>query len=70
MCVNIKCTVIIQNEDEWYVSSCIENNVASQGKTVEEAISNLKEALALFYVDNDAIPEYNPVLVTTVEVAI
>ena len=44
--------------------------MASQGKTVEEAISNLKEALALFYVDNDAIPEYNPVLVTTVEVAI
>ena len=40
--------VIIIKEDNWYVASNIDTNVTSQGKTVEEAISNLKEALELY----------------------
>ena len=68
--MNIKCTVIIQKEDDWFVASCIENNVASQGKTMEEAVENLKEAIALFYEDNNVVPEYSPIFVTTLEVAI
>ena len=40
--------VIIIKEDNWYVASSIDTNVTSQGKTVEEAISNLKEALELY----------------------
>lgn len=47
--MSIKCNVIIQKEEKWYVAKCIDNNVASQGKTIEESIKNLKEALELYY---------------------
>ena len=47
--MKIKYNVIIQKEENWYVSKCIENNVASQGKTVEESLRNLKEAIELYY---------------------
>ena len=46
-----KGTIIIQREEEWFVATCIENNIASQGKTIEEAAENLKEAIALYYED-------------------
>ena len=45
----MKYNVIIQKEEDWYVSKCLDNNVASQGKTIEEALQNLKEALELYY---------------------
>jgi predicted RNase H-like HicB family nuclease len=48
-------TVAIQKEEDWFVAKCLENSVASQGKTIEEAADNLREALALFYED-EAIP--------------
>ena len=46
-------TAIIQKEENWYVAKCAENNVASQGKTVEEALDNLREAVELYYEDNE-----------------
>ena len=46
-------TVYIYKEPNWYVAKCLENDVASQGKTVEEAVVNLKEAVALYYEDED-----------------
>ena len=49
--MSFKVTVVIQKDDNWYVAKCIENSVASQGKTVEEAMVNLKEALELYYED-------------------
>jgi predicted RNase H-like HicB family nuclease len=45
-------TVVVSKEDNWYIAKCIENSVASQGKTVEEAIANLKEALELYFWNN------------------
>ncbi len=66
----VKITAIIQKEEDWYVAKCIENNVASQGKTIEDAISNLTEAVQLYYEDDDAIIEYHQTLITTLEVAI
>ena len=44
-------TIKVEREEEWYVATCIENNIASQGKTVEEATENLKEAIDFFYED-------------------
>ena len=41
-------TAIIQQEGKWYVSSCPELDVASQGRTVEKARRNLIEAVELF----------------------
>ncbi|MGA7524325.1 MAG: type II toxin-antitoxin system HicB family antitoxin [Acidobacteriaceae bacterium] len=37
----------VWREGDWYVAQCLEVDVASQGETEEEALSNLKEALEL-----------------------
>jgi predicted RNase H-like HicB family nuclease len=68
--LSIKVTVVVQKEDNWYVAKCLENSVASQGKTIEESIDNLREALELYY--EDITPENinTPTFVTTMEVAI
>lgn len=47
------CPVLITNEEDWVVAKDCETNVASQGKTVQEAMDNLKEALELYYEDNN-----------------
>jgi predicted RNase H-like HicB family nuclease len=44
-------TTIITKEGKWYVARCLELEVASQGKTIEEAQYNLKEAVELFLED-------------------
>jgi predicted RNase H-like HicB family nuclease len=42
-------TAIIEREKNGYVSLCPELDIASQGNTIEEARSNLVEALELFF---------------------
>jgi predicted RNase H-like HicB family nuclease len=39
----------VWREGDWYVSQCLEVDVASQGETEAEALENLKEALELHY---------------------
>jgi predicted RNase H-like HicB family nuclease len=41
-------TAVVQDEDGEYVALCPEFDIASQGKTVEEAKANLREAVDLF----------------------
>ncbi len=41
-------TAIIHKEEDMYVANCPEVGTASQGKTIEEAIDNLKEATELY----------------------
>ena len=41
-------TAIIEREDDGYVATCPELDVASQGETVAEARANLREAIELF----------------------
>ena len=41
-------TAIIEKEGNLYAALCPELDVASQGATVEEATSNLREAVELF----------------------
>ena len=62
-------TVVIQKEDNWFVAKCLENSVASQGNTLDEAAENLREALALYYED-EVLPIFPQTFVTTLEVAI
>jgi len=51
-------SAVITKEEKWYVALCPELDVASQGKSVEEALSNLKEALELYLADEDVkLPE-------------
>lgn len=72
--MGFKGTVIVVKEEDWYVATCLENDVASQGKTIEESIDNLKEAVELYYEDEGS-NEFNDVInkqvfVTTLEMAI
>ena len=43
-----KFNAVISKEDKFYVARCIELGVVSQGKTIEEAQVNLKEAVELY----------------------
>jgi predicted RNase H-like HicB family nuclease len=45
---HFKYTAVVWKEEEGYVSKCSELGVASCGDTVEEAVSNLKEAVELY----------------------
>ena len=42
-------TAVIERDDDWYVALCPELDIASQGRSVEEARSNLIEAIELFF---------------------
>ncbi|MBK8055188.1 MAG: type II toxin-antitoxin system HicB family antitoxin [Saprospiraceae bacterium] len=44
---------IITKEGKFYVSRCLNVEVSSFGKTLDEAKSNLKEALDLYFEDNN-----------------
>jgi predicted RNase H-like HicB family nuclease len=46
---SMKLTALIEREGDEYVSHCPELDIASQGKSIEEARENLKEALQLFF---------------------
>jgi len=67
-------TAIIEREENGYVSLCPELDIASQGKTIEEARQNLREALELFF--ESASPQeiqarlHEEVYVTRVDVAV
>jgi predicted RNase H-like HicB family nuclease len=39
----------VWREGKWFVSQCLDVDVASQGRTEEEALENLKEALELHF---------------------
>ncbi|MGQ9837691.1 MAG: type II toxin-antitoxin system HicB family antitoxin [Cyanobacteriota bacterium] len=41
-------TAVISKEEKWYVAHCVELGVVSQGRTIEEAQANLKEAVELY----------------------
>ncbi len=42
-------TVVLERENDGFVSLCPELDIASQGDTVEDAKANLKEAVELFF---------------------
>ena len=41
-------TASIHKEDDLYIATCVEIGTISQGKTLEEALANLKEATSLW----------------------
>ena len=40
---------VVYREDEFFVSQCLNVDVSSFGKTREEAVANLKEAVELYF---------------------
>ncbi len=65
-------TAIIEREDDGFVASCPEFDVASQGASIEEARANLVEALTLLFdtaSPSELARRFHPeVFVTLVEV--
>ncbi len=46
-------TAAVHQEEDWYVAQCLEVDVASQGRTIEEALANLSEAVSLYLEELD-----------------
>ncbi len=46
---------ILYKEGDFYVSQCLNVDVSSFGTNVQEAIDNLKEAIELYFEDNDDV---------------
>lgn len=42
-------TASLWQEGNWFVAQCLEIDIASQGETEAEALSNLEEALSLHF---------------------
>ena len=49
----LELSAVVRKEGRLYVALCPEFDVASQGKSFEEALENLKEALELYLEDED-----------------
>ncbi len=49
-------TAVVSKGDKEFVSRCIELGVVSQGATVEEALTNLREAVELYLEDEPDSP--------------
>ncbi len=49
-------TAILHKKDDLYVAECPEVGTVSQGRTIEEAIANLKEATQLYLEEFPLIP--------------
>jgi len=68
--MNYKFTTITIKEGKWFVIRCVELGVVSQGKTIEEAQKNIKEAVGLYLEDNPESKKYlakNDPLISTFE---
>jgi predicted RNase H-like HicB family nuclease len=61
-------TAAVTHEDAWYVAQCLEVEVASQGKSVEEALANLKEALELFFEDEPNVVVHQTPIIAPIDV--
>jgi len=68
----VELPVVTYKDEDMYVSEVPFIHVASQGKTIEESISNLKEAVELYFEDEDVekiikekFPVYNAIFTST-----
>jgi predicted RNase H-like HicB family nuclease len=63
-------TAAVTQEGKLYVAQCFEVDVASQGDSVEDALENLAEALALYFEDAPNAPLSATPIIAPVEVAV
>jgi len=63
--------VLRPGDESGYVAECMEIAVVTQGRTIDETISNLREAVALQMEDENAADfglQDKPILVVTMEI--
>ncbi|MCB4756834.1 MAG: type II toxin-antitoxin system HicB family antitoxin [Elusimicrobia bacterium] len=66
-------SAVVKKEDKLYVALCPELDVASQGKTIDEAIVNLREAIQLYLETADPSElqfAEDPPYITTLDIAV
>jgi predicted RNase H-like HicB family nuclease len=49
---------VVYREGRYYVSQCLNVDVSSFGETIDEAIASLKEAVSLYFEDEEGNGEY------------
>jgi len=71
--MNLKRTVkavIWRDEPPWYVAECHDIGVVTQGRTLDEVTANLREAVELYFEDEDPREfgfAMKPIIVVTYE---
>ena len=58
-------TAAITHEGDLFVARCREVDVTSQGDSMDDALANLKEALGLYFEDENEPVELSRPIVTT-----
>jgi predicted RNase H-like HicB family nuclease len=61
-------SAVLKKEEEMFIAECPEVGTVSQGNTIEEALSNLKEATEL-YLEEFPITENTKPIITVFEVS-
>lgn len=61
------CNVLITIEDDVYIAKDLRTNVVDEGDTLEEALSNLKEGLELYYEDNEVDPDNDSIMMANIQ---
>ena len=51
--MKLELTAAVWQEEKWFVSQCVELGVASQGRSEDEALANLEEAVLLYLQDDE-----------------
>ena len=63
-------TAAVVRDGKRFVARCLEVEVASQGETIDEALNNLREALELYFEDEDLPGNLEHPLVTPIEIRV
>lgn len=54
----MKLKYVIYREGKYYVAQCLNVDVSTFGQSIQEAQKNIKEALELYFEDNEKKGEY------------
>ncbi len=63
----VRLTATVTPDGDWYVARCLDVEVASQGRSIDEALANLREALELYFEDEPA-PDTREPIVAPIEI--
>jgi len=67
----VEVTVFVWREGKWYVAYEPTSGVASQGRSVNEVLNNLKEALELYLEEEDAeVHQIERVMITKLKIPV
>jgi predicted RNase H-like HicB family nuclease len=68
MSQTLRLAATVVPDGDWYVARCDEVEVASHGRSIEEALANLQEALELYFEDEPAPGALPEPIVAPIEV--